>query len=366
MVVDDSAVVRSAMRDVLSRENEIGKVETAANGKIALRKLERCSPDVVTMDVQMPGMDGLETLEKIMEIQPRPVIMLSAYTFEGAEKTIRALELGAVDFIQKPSGRLQQDIKMVGAELAEKIRAVASVKRKRALAIKAEPVKPAILDLPAADSVPEAPRKIVAFGASTGGTEALRYVLTRLPADFPAGIVVTQHMPQGFTHAFASRLNSLCALSIKEAAHRDLIAAGRVLIAPGHSHMVVNRDQNLAYVDLNRLPKVSGHRPSVDVLFKSVAEAYGSASIGVILTGMGRDGAEGMKRMHDCQANTIAQNKESCVVYGMPKAAVEEGGVDAAADIMEIPNILIDLVMRQKPLRAKRMVKLLGGSVPAV
>lgn len=342
LVVDDSPVVRQVLSKLLSAHPAIGRVDIAPNGKLALRKLEKLDPDVITMDVEMPGMDGLATLRRIMRDSPRPVIMLSAFTYKGADKTIRALELGAVDFIQKPSGRLSRDITEVGDELIKKIEAVAfsiRTKKKHALNLNGEAetnVGHRVL-LP---SVNESGRAIVAIGASTGGTEAIRQVLTGLPPEFPLGIVVVQHMPAGFTRSFAERLNQLCRIEVKEAANRDMIIPGRALIAPGSYHMLVQKGEYGDFVELSKSREVNGHRPSVDVLFNSVAEYYGREAIGVILTGMGRDGASGLKQMHDMGALTIGQNEASCVVYGMPKVAADESAVEVVSDIGEISNIL--------------------------
>jgi two-component system chemotaxis response regulator CheB len=345
LVVDDSPVVRKVIRGILEDVKAIDAVDTAPNGRLALRKIDTFDPDVVTMDVEMPGMDGLSVLRRIMTKSPRPVIMLSAYTFDGAAKTIRALELGAVDFIQKPESRLSRDVSAVGKELVAKVLALANSSALRRMEN--------IAGSPAKDSLPPgskvAPVKIVpnatsllAIGASTGGTEAIRHILTSLPKNFPVGIVVVQHMPRDFTKAFAERLNQLCEIEIKEASHRDMVFPGRALIAPGHSHMVVRHGSGECYVELNRQPEVSGHRPSVDVLFNSMAEVFGRTSTAVMLTGMGRDGASGMARIHRAGGFTIAQDEKSCVVFGMPKTAIEEGGVDEVVHLSRIPRLIKD------------------------
>lgn len=344
LIVDDSPLIRQVIKRILDREKVIGKIDVAPNGKLALRKIEKLDPDVVTLDIEMPEMDGLETLRRIMSKCPRPVIMFSAHTTRGAEKTIKALELGAVDFIAKPSGRLSKDIQEVGEELVDKIIAVCSPSRKRALKRKAN-------EQPRATSGalrPEEkqkntvrPQKIVAIGASTGGTEAIRKVLAGLPADFSAGVVVVQHMPEGFTRSFAERLNEICPIAVKEAADRDLILPGRVLLAPGHSHMTVVRGEYGDFAKLGRGPEVNGHRPSVDVMLNSVAQYYAGAAIGVLLTGMGRDGASGMRRMFDEGALTIAQDENSSIVYGMPKVALDEGAVRIVADIDNIAALIV-------------------------
>lgn len=345
LVVDDSPVIRQVLSKLLLKDPLIREVHTAPSGKLALRKILRLDPDVVTLDVEMPVLDGLETLQAIMETSPRPVIMVSAVTHEGAEKTLKALELGAVDFIPKPGGLLSRDVAAIGDELREKIKAVARLREKWANESRPGHKAPALptphqvtrrVHLPRGGSVPE----IVAIGASTGGTDAIREVLSHLPADFPIGTVMVQHMPPGFTRSFADRLNDLCALEVKEAANRDMLLPGRALLAPGDCHMVVRRGEHGDYVELQRTPEVSGHRPSVDVLFDSVAELYGPRSIGVLLTGMGRDGASGMRTLHETGATTLAQDEETCVVFGMPKAAINDGSVDFVANHAQIGEVL--------------------------
>lgn len=342
LVVDDSPVVRQVLSKTLAKHPRVGTVDTAPNGQLALRKIAKLDPDVVTMDVEMPGMDGIAVLKTIMAETPRPVIMVSAVTQAGAEKTVAALELGAVDFVAKPTTGLSRDIAIVTAELTEKVIAVAPLKAKwqrkrRALAKKETKQAPMSLAEPRS-------RDIVAIGASTGGTEAIRAVLAGLPADFPAGVVVVQHMPEGFTHSFAARLDELSLIAVKEAAHKDMVRPGRALLAPGHSHMSVQQDELGAYVELSKSPPVSGHRPSVDVLFDSVADAFGKRAVAVLLTGMGRDGASGMRRVHDHGGLTVAQDAESCVVFGMPKAAIAEGSVDIVAPVERIGRELCHLV----------------------
>jgi two-component system chemotaxis response regulator CheB len=350
LVVDDSPVVRKIIRGILEDVKTIGAVDTAPNGRLALRKIDTFDPDVVTMDVEMPGMNGLSVLRRIMTKSPRPVIMLSAYTSDGASKTIRALELGAVDFIQKPVSRLSRDISTVGEELVAKVLALAdsSVRRRKEKIAKpsVNDSLPPSLKVALTKIVPNA-TSLVAIGASTGGTEAIRHILTAIPKNFPVGIVVVQHMPQGFTKAFAERLNELCEIEIKEASHRDMVFPGRALIAPGHSHMIVQRGAGGCYVDLNRGSEVSGHRPSVDVLFDSVANIFGRTSMAVLLTGMGRDGASGMARVHDVGGFTIAQDEASCVVYGMPKAAIVEGSVDEVVHLNRIPALITEVCTRR-------------------
>lgn len=358
LVVDDSAVVRRALSRILSQDPSIGMVETAVNGEIALRKIKRFDPDVVTMDVEMPGMDGITTLQHIMRDSPRPVIMLSGHTSEGAVKTIEALELGAMDFLQKPDGLGSAPIVDISGQLLEKIKSVAPTKdglrrrietltRNRAILREAQRVReedphsgPTKWSKP-----PETGRtvKVVAIGASTGGTAAIRLVLEQLPESFPVGVVIVLHMPETFTAAFAQRLNELCKLEVKEAADGDLLRPGRALVAPGHSHMVVRHDAIADHVELNRDPPINGHRPSVDVLFFSVAEVFGAGGLGILLTGMGRDGATALGALRSVGGMTIAQDQQSSVVFGMPKAAIAEGAAELVRPLHEIPGVLLRL-----------------------
>lgn len=342
LVVDDSPVVRQVLSRIVVKDSRVVQVDTAPSGSLALRKIAKLDPDVVTLDVEMPHMDGIAVLKRIMEETPRPVIMVSAVTQAGASKTVMALELGAVDFVAKPTTGLSRDIAIVGAELLDKIAAVSHLKtrwRRREQASAGERPQTLGPDASAASC-----RDIVAIGASTGGTEAIRAVLSGLPADFPASVVVVQHMPAGFTRSFAERLNELCPISVKEAAHRDMLHPGRALLAPGHSHMTVHRDEIGEFIELSKAPPVGGHRPSVDVLFDSVADAYGDRAVAVLLTGMGRDGAAGMRRVHEHGGLTIAQDEETCVVFGMPKAAVLEGSVDFVTPVHRIGRDLGHLV----------------------
>jgi len=355
LVVDDSAVVRQTLRLALERQPEIEAVETAADGAAALRKLERFDADVVTLDVQMAGLDGLATLERIMATAPRHVIMLSSFTFDGAYRTIRALELGAVDFLQKPGSLGSSGIQEVVAELLAKVTALATRRRPpirrrpmAGFANESEPLRPNRERRSAQLTRATSGRAtvVVAIGASTGGTEAIRYILSRLPADFAAGILIAQHMPTGFTAAFASRLNELSPLEVKEAAERDLVIPGRALVAPGHSHLVLRREAGSLFVELSRSAEVCGHRPSVDVLFRSTAAVMGHSTLGVLLTGMGRDGASGLLTLRQAGATTVAQDEESCVVFGMPKAAIDDGAVQTIARLEDLPRLITTSVAK--------------------
>ena len=342
LVVDDSSVVRQYLTDMLSKEPSIAEVHSVPDGHLALPRIRQMDPDVVTLDIEMPQMDGLTTLQEIMREAPRPVIMLSAFAEKGAMKTVRALELGAVDFIRKPSGD-PREIESVRQELVTRIEAVAGSRKKiaekyahRAPRRAAPAVRP---------SAPRGRMRLVkpvvlAIGASTGGVEAISQIIGGLPPRFPAGIVIVQHMPAGFTRSFAERLNSEYALDVKEAEHRDVILPGRVLIAPGHSHMEVRADDNVFYVELHQEERVSGHRPSVDVLLSSVTQAVGERAIGVVLTGMGQDGARGLLNMRQGGALTVAQDAASSVVFGMPKAAADSGAAELVVSLDELGELL--------------------------
>jgi two-component system chemotaxis response regulator CheB len=322
LVVDDSALMRKLIPQILAAEPAIEVVGTAMDGRFCLKKIEELHPDVITLDLQMPGMNGIDTLREIMLRQPLPVVVVSSHSTEGASVTFKALGLGAVDFVTKPEDA-SSHMAETGAELIAKIKAAATSKFFRpAIARKTE--APPLKKAPVLKSAPPA-SKVVAIGISTGGPQALEFLLAQLPADFPGSIVVVQHMPEGFTEMFARRLDDLCALSVKEAQSGDALQSGRVLICPGSRHMRVKRLTMGDLVVLTDEPRVNGHRPSVDVLFRSVAEDFGEHSVAVLMTGMGDDGAEGLGAVKKAGGVTIAQNEESCVVFGMPKVAIERG-----------------------------------------
>ena len=338
MVVDDSSVVRHVIKELLLEAEGIASVETAPNGKLALRKLERYNADVVTLDVEMPEMDGLSTLSALMRQAPRPVIMLSAHTTDGATKTIRALELGAMDFVTKPEGRLSRDLETVGNELVDKIMAVAGSRNIARCAVTPQ-LRLTSHDLSDVEQLKDLV-SVIALGASTGGTEVLRTLLSALPRSFPLPILIVQHMPKTFTGAFARRLDELTDIVVLEAAHHDVLVPGRALVAPGHRHMVIRGDLDAAFVELSDAPPVSGHRPSVDVLFRSVCDIFGAFACAGLLTGMGRDGAAGLSALHHAGALTIAQSRASCAVFGMPRVAIEMGAATMVEDIDGITNLL--------------------------
>jgi two-component system chemotaxis response regulator CheB len=321
LVVDDSALMRKLIPQMLDADQSIQVVGTAMDGTFCLKKIEELQPTVVTLDLQMPGMNGIDTLKEIMRRHPLPVIVVSSHSTEGASITLKALGLGAFDFVTKPqdaSGHMVDTAK----ELIAKIKAAAVGKVVRPGILPGSMPRPEKVS--ATKSLPP-PSRTVAIGISTGGPQALEFLLPQLPADFPGSILVVQHMPENFTDMFARRLDELCALRVKEARSGDTLQAGRVLICPGNRHMKVKRLAMGDVVVLNDEERVNGHRPSVDVLFNSTAEEFGAQAIAVLMTGMGDDGAQGLGEVKKAGGMTIAQNEESCVVYGMPKAAVERG-----------------------------------------
>jgi two-component system, chemotaxis family, protein-glutamate methylesterase/glutaminase len=321
LVVDDSALMRKLIPQMLEADASIEVVGTAMDGTFCLKKIEELRPHVVTLDLQMPGMNGIDTLKEVMRRKPLPVIVVSSHSTEGASVTFKALGLGAFDFVTKPRDA-SAHMGETAAELIAKIKAAAEckvVRPGRGLGVPARPEKILI-----GKSAPQ-PTKLVAIGISTGGPQALEFLLAQLPPDFPGTIVVVQHMPEGFTDMFARRLDELSALRVKEAQSGDALQAGRVLVCPGSRHMKVKRLTMGDVVVLNDETRVNGHRPSVDVLFNSVAEEFGSQAVAVLMTGMGDDGAEGLGAVKKAGGLTIAQSEESCVVFGMPKAAIERG-----------------------------------------
>ena len=337
LIVDDSALVRKILSEELARDPEIEVVGTAMDPYIARDMIVQLKPDVITLDIEMPRMDGLTFLRKLMKHYPLPVIVVSSLTKKGGDLALEALEAGAVDVMCKPGAAYT--VGDMSVELIDKIKAAARVRVTRRISA---PVSPAAVTPARITAMTRTTYKVIAIGASTGGTEALTALLRVLPADAP-GIVIVQHMPEHFTRSFADRLNQLCAIEVKEAANDDTVMPGRVLIAPGNYHMLLRRSGARYYVEVKNGPLVSRHRPSVDVLFKSTAQTAGKNAVGVILTGMGRDGAEGMKMMHDAGAKTIAQDEASCVVFGMPKEAIALGGVDFVLPLDQIAQKMLRL-----------------------
>ncbi|WP_018132541.1 protein-glutamate methylesterase/protein-glutamine glutaminase [Effusibacillus pohliae] len=338
LVVDDSALMRQMISDILQSDPDIRVIATARNGKDALDVLSQQQVDIVTLDIEMPVLGGLETLPEILRSYRLPVIMLSSLTAAGADTTIRALELGAFDFIAKPSGSISLDLAKVRDELIRKVKTAAYRKQAfdpgRKLSSLPGKVRQQKKDLvPAASGNIKA---VVAIGTSTGGPRALQSVLTGLPADLDAAVVVVQHMPPGFTKSLANRLDQICELRVHEAAHGQELEPGHVYIAPGDYHMRVENSGKRLVVQLDQTPPLGGHRPAVDRLFRSVAALQGVALQAVILTGMGNDGAEGLKLIKQAGGRTISEAKETCVVYGMPKTAAETGCVDAVVPLHQV------------------------------
>jgi two-component system chemotaxis response regulator CheB len=320
LIVDDSAVMRHMLTELLGCYDDLEVVGTAHDPYIAREKIKTLNPDVLTLDVEMPRMDGLTFLDRLMRLRPMPVVMVSSLTKKNAETTFRALELGAVDFVTKPRSNTGAELAEYGELLAEKLRAAAKAGVRQGGAGKTD-------SRPLPEVSPILPEQLIVIGASTGGTEALREILCRFPEETPP-ILVVQHMPEMFTNLFARRLDGLCRIGVEEAKHGGRIVRGRAYIAPGGQHMRVSRKGGDFVVVLDQGPPVNRHRPSVDVLFHSVAELSGRSAVGVILTGMGSDGASGLRALKHAGARTLAQDRATCVVFGMPKAAFETGCVD--------------------------------------
>jgi two-component system chemotaxis response regulator CheB len=340
LIVDDSAVVRQVLTDVLAKDPNIEVIGAASDPLFAMQRMAAQWPDVIILDVEMPRMDGITFLKKIMAERPTPVVICSTLTEKGAETTMQALAAGATSIVPKPKIGLKQFLKDSSEDLVEAVKTAASANVRRLIpAASMPPVAPklsadAILP-PSAQAMAETTDRVVAIGTSTGGTQALETVLTALPRVCP-GIVIVQHMPEKFTEAFANRLNSLCRIEVREARGGDRVMPGRALIAPGGRHMLLKRSGAQYHVDVVDGPLVSRHRPSVDVLFRSVAKCAGRNALGIIMTGMGDDGAHGLKELHDMGARTLAQDEASCVVYGMPKEAVKLGAADRVLPLSEI------------------------------
>ncbi len=342
LVVDDSALMRKLIPQLLERDNSIHVVGTAMDGAFALKKIEELKPDAITLDLEMPRMDGIETLRQIMRQLQVPVVVVSAHTREGASTTFKALHMGAFDFVAKPENVLGEGMNEIASEMIAKIKAaVKSPFVRRPLPTAGGRAGAGYIAKPKRPNVVTPASKVVALGISTGGPNALEYMLSQLPGDFPAAILVVQHMPAGFTETFARRLNEACNVEVKEAQSGDLIAAGRVLVCPGDRHMQVRRMPLGDVVVLSDGPKVSGHRPSVDVLFRSVAQEFGADAVGLLMTGMGEDGAEGLGVMKAAGALTIAQDEASSVVFGMPRAAIERGYANRVVSLEALSNTLI-------------------------
>ncbi|KKB69870.1 protein-glutamate methylesterase/protein-glutamine glutaminase [Burkholderia pseudomallei] len=339
LCVDDSALIRSLMTEIINSQPDMEVCATAPDPLVARELIKQHNPDVLTLDVEMPRMDGLDFLEKLMRLRPMPVVMVSSLTERGSEITLRALELGAVDFVTKPRVGIRDGMLDYSEKLADKVRAASRARVRQNPQPHAAAAAAAHGHAGAAAPLINNPlvstEKLIIVGASTGGTEAIREVLMPLPPDAPA-VLIAQHMPPGFTRSFAQRLNGLCRISVKEAEHGERVLPGHAYIAPGHAHLLLARSGANYIAHLSDEPPVNRHRPSVDVLFRSAAQHAGKNALGVILTGMGRDGAAGLLEMKKAGAYTFAQDEASCVVFGMPREAIAMGGVDDVAPLSDM------------------------------
>ena len=344
IVVDDSALVRSLLSEIINRQRDMECIGTANDPLVAREMIRELNPDVITLDVEMPRMDGIDFLGRLMRLRPTPVVMISTLTERGAEVTMKALELGAVDFVAKPRVGLASGLKELASQIVEKIRVAAVAQVRRA------PAREATSGAGAAGAAAAAPasallgrlstEKLICIGASTGGTEAIKEVLVHMPADSPA-IVITQHMPPGFTTSFAARLNGLCQITVKEAANGERILPGHAYIAPGGTQFRVARSGANYVAVVDDGPAVNRHKPSVEVLFKSAAAVVGRNAFGIMLTGMGNDGAAAMREMKDAGSYNYVQNEASCIVFGMPREAIAHGAADEVLPLGQIAPALI-------------------------
>jgi len=348
VVIDDSALIRKILTEIINGEPDMHVAGAAPDPLVAREMIRSLNPDVLTLDVEMPKMDGLDFLERLMRLRPMPVLMVSTLTEKSSDVTLRALELGAVDFVTKPKVDISSGMKDYAAHIVEKIRMVAQARIRKQLPLPVAPRLTADAVLPALSNRIASTEKLIIIGASTGGTEAIKEVLIRMPPDCP-GILITQHMPEAFTKSFADRLNNLCRISVKEAEDGERILPGHAYVAPGHSHLLLKRSGANYMTELSQAPAVNRHRPSVDVLFRSAANYAGKNAIGVILTGMGKDGAAGMLEMKKAGAYNLAQDEATCVVFGMPKEAIAAGAVDETAPLHELAKRVLSHVTSLGP-----------------
>lgn len=335
LIIDDSALIRNLLTEILNRQSDIEVIGSAPNPIVAREMIRELNPDVLTLDVEMPRMDGLDFLEKLMRLRPMPVVMISSLTEKSSDVTLRALELGAVDFVTKPKLDIAKGMEEYSEMIAEKVRAAAKSKPRKPSPLQISERLNADAVLPSVSNRITSTEKLIIVGASTGGTEAIKEFLIHMPPDCP-GILITQHMPEAFTKSFAARLDSVCKISVKEASKGDRILPGHAFVAPGHSHLLLARSGANYVCELNDGPPVNRHKPAVDVLFRSAANCAGQNAIGVILTGMGKDGAVGMLEMKKAGAYNFAQDEASCVVFGMPKEAIAVGGVDEIVPLQDM------------------------------
>ena len=337
VVIDDSALIRKLLSEIINSQPDMQAVGAAPDPLVAREMIRSLNPDVLTLDVEMPKMDGLDFLERLMRLRPMPVVMVSSLTERGSDATLRALELGAIDYVSKPKIDIAHGIQEYADEIADKIRTAAAA-RLRPRPLPGIPRVERVLPALANRSI--STEKLIIVGASTGGTEAIKEFLLDMPPDCP-GILITQHMPEAFTKSFAARLDSLCRISVKEAEHAERVLPGHAYVAPGHSHLLLRRSGANYMTQLSDAAHVNRHRPSVDVLFRSAAEHAGRNAVGVILTGMGKDGAQGMLAMKQAGAYNFAQDEASCVVFGMPKEAIAAGATDEVLPLREIaPGVM--------------------------
>ncbi|MFT3802841.1 MAG: chemotaxis response regulator protein-glutamate methylesterase [Burkholderiaceae bacterium] len=343
LVVDDSALIRQLMTEIINRQPDMTCVGAAADPFVAREMVRATNPDVLTLDIEMPRMDGLEFLEKIMRLRPMPVVMVSTLTERGADVTMRALELGAVDFIAKPKLDVVKGLREVAAEMTDKIRAASHARVRRIVSARppaAPIVKPPLPMQPALPAGRAGTEKLILIGSSTGGTEALKELLLGLPPDAPA-VLIAQHMPAGFTTSFSLRLDAICRIRVREATHGERVLPGHAYLAPGGKHMRLARTGANYVIALDEEAPINRHRPSVEALFRSAAQVAGPNAIGIMLTGMGADGALAMREMKDAGAFNIAQDEASCVVFGMPREAIAAGAVDEVLPLDRIaPRVL--------------------------
>ena len=351
LIVDDSALIRSVMSEIIKSQPDMEVVGVAPDPLVARELIKQTNPDVLTLDVEMPKMDGLDFLERLMRLRPMPVVMVSSLTERGSEITLRALELGAVDFVTKPKISIQSGMREYADMISDKIRA-ASKARIRARTLPQASAEGGA-QLPQLRNPLMSSEKLIIVGASTGGTEAIREFLMQMPSDCP-GILITQHMPEGFTRSFAKRLDSLCKISVQEAQGNERVLPGHAYIAPGHSHLLLARSGANYMTKLDQGEPVNRHRPSVDVLFRSAALHAGKNAVGVILTGMGKDGAAGMLEMKAAGAYNFAQDEASCVVFGMPREAIAVGATHEVGALQALPGMVLGY-LAQHGMRALRV-----------
>jgi two-component system chemotaxis response regulator CheB len=344
LIIDDSALIRSLLTEIINKQPDMEVVGTAPDPLVAREKIKALNPDVLTLDVEMPKMDGLAFLERLMRLRPMPVVMVSSLTEKSSSITLHALELGAFDFVTKPKIDIRNGLQEYAEELTDKIRGAAKARLNRPAVrsgtnLQVQQKNSADVVLAAEHHTFSTTEKIILVGASTGGTEALKVFLVDMPADCP-GILITQHMPEAFTKTFAKRLDGLCKIAVKEAEHGERVLPGHAYLAPGNRHLLLKRSGANYVTELSDGPAVSRHRPSVDVLFRSAANCAGKNAIGIIMTGMGDDGAAGMLEMHQAGGYSLAQDEDSCVVFGMPKEAIARGGVDEIVPLQELSRRL--------------------------